>query len=1604
MTTCMRTSRGFAGLLGTLLVAVSSPSARAAGTPCAGSWELSSIPSARADHHLAFDAARGRTVMFGGQESTGVLLNDTWTWDGLKWRQASTPIAPTARVHGAMAYDLARQRVVLFGGQVIGGVNNRETWEWDGAAWLLRSTTGPSARFGHTMVYDSALQRVVVFGGQDNSNFVGDSWSWDGVAGVWSQISTSVTPGQGSVIGHQHMSSYDSARQRHVLFSVQGGAVTWERAGSVWSLLSNQGPPIGPAGRSRGMMLFDPSVGIGGSSVLFGGGGAGATDASVWAWNGLAWSIAQPASPTGPTAREGHAMARDSARGAVVLFGGSNPGGGVASANNETWEWSMATGWRNLTTPSPRESHALAYDPVYREVVLFGGIVSSGGSVSQETWTRDSSGWTRRLVAAPGAMGGRYGHVMVYDERAQRVVLFGGRLQGGGLASAGMWEWDGAQWTARSSAQTPPARTNFAMVYARGALGVGQTVLAGGVLSNGAASTDTWAWDGVTGQWQMVGTLPSPLTGHGMAYDSRDNVIVAWGGRTSAGTAPSISQHRTLYRLDSNLLGWTQMLPGVGTWPAPRERHAMMFDGSTNTTVMIGGIADDQNAGVLYSEVWEWDNRLQQWSLRTSSGDAPPGIRRHGVAADTHRAEIVVFGGALSANTAGGGIASGRTQSEWRFASPRTSRWKTFAGGNYSNMVNWECDRLPGVESTIVVERDGFNPALPGGTPAWPVNINVASAQVARTLDVRWDSVTFNLLQGLSLLAPDDLQDPSLVVGGSGGEISVLRVINTNLASATTTLATTAGIIGRDIGADGTLRVSGQRVRFSSTGDLVIGLNGEGEAIIEDRAQMLFGGAGTQLVVGQGGQGTLRVTGPGARAQSTKGVGASGAIVAGQNAGSQGLIAVQSGAVFLADVDDFIVGDAGVGTVEVSGGNALLQTNSFNSAVVGRGAGSTGVVRVDASEWREGVSVPTIGLGGTGRVELSFSGIMGDRGASIASKGEVRGDGRIVGDVFNLGHVWPDPSSAIGSATRGRIEVLGDYRQIGLPPGASAGAESGRLTVDLSGAGAGEASELSASGAAQLAGALRVRLQNGFLPEAGYSKTVVTGATRAGTTFDVAFLPGFPDDRFMRVVYGGPADNSLVSLEVGSLAPRLSVPGAQAASAPSEIQGAVGADINGDGLDDAVLITPGSPGAVIVLFSRGVDGSGTFLGFWSSLQLAVGNASVGVVAKDLDGNPGVDIAVADASGSLRVFINNNDWQTTGSGVTGSFTPRAPVQGLGDLSSMAGGDLNDDGLVDLALTSETGGSVTILRGMGGGDFTQQAPLMLGASSSPRGVDIGDLDDDKDLRRPGIAVGGGGGLQDGPEGSTGRLFVLENVTPVAGGVITFAPAQSFSVLGEVKEVLIRNLNPASSTDLFGEIVAVVQGADTACVVVLRNQGSTSGLVLSPPVALEIGSEATSVASLDLDGDDDPDLAVAAKPDSVSDRRVRVLRSEVSQGSLLAFSQAPDLPNPASAPAPTLVRAWDISGDGRRDLVAIRPMAGGTDGGPESGPLTPSIAVRVNRAIDGDANRDGFIDFLDLNIVLSFFGQTGAGLGGDVNGDGRVDFLDLNIVLSHFGRAAG
>lgn len=85
-----------------------------------------------------------------------------------------------------MAFDAARGVSVMFGGSISFRLD--DTYEYGGGEWALRANTGPSPRQRHAMAFDSARGTTVLFGGLDDSGSLGDRWAW--VGDDWSLVAT----------------------------------------------------------------------------------------------------------------------------------------------------------------------------------------------------------------------------------------------------------------------------------------------------------------------------------------------------------------------------------------------------------------------------------------------------------------------------------------------------------------------------------------------------------------------------------------------------------------------------------------------------------------------------------------------------------------------------------------------------------------------------------------------------------------------------------------------------------------------------------------------------------------------------------------------------------------------------------------------------------------------------------------------------------------------------------------------------------------------------------------------------------------------------------------------------------------------------------------------------------------------------------------------------------------------------------------------------------------------------------------------------------------------------------------------------------------------
>jgi len=103
-------------------------------------WEQIDGPGPGALSHfgMTVDTDAGALYLFGGARSDATfssLTDKTWVLkDGL-WEELHLGSSPSARGGAALGYDPRRKRVVLYGGFDSSGNQLSDTWEWDGKSW-----------------------------------------------------------------------------------------------------------------------------------------------------------------------------------------------------------------------------------------------------------------------------------------------------------------------------------------------------------------------------------------------------------------------------------------------------------------------------------------------------------------------------------------------------------------------------------------------------------------------------------------------------------------------------------------------------------------------------------------------------------------------------------------------------------------------------------------------------------------------------------------------------------------------------------------------------------------------------------------------------------------------------------------------------------------------------------------------------------------------------------------------------------------------------------------------------------------------------------------------------------------------------------------------------------------------------------------------------------------------------------------------------------------------------------------------------------------------------------------------------------------------------
>lgn len=263
-------------------------------------------------------------------------------------------------------------------------------------------------------------------------------------------------------------------------------------------------------------------------------------------------------------------------------------------------------------------------------------------------------------------------------------------------------------------------------------------------------------------------------------------------------------------------------------------------------------------------------------------------------------------------------------------------------------------------------------------------------------------------------------------------------------------------------------------------------------------------------------------------------------------------------------------------------------------------------------------------------------------------------------------------------------------------------------------------------------------------------------------------------------------------------------------------------------------------GSLVVLATCDREGSHSALFTPSPYgPFQVGSSPNSLAVADFNGDGRLDLAIANVKdNNITVLVGNG---------TGGFTeaPGSPIPVGTNPWSVAVGDFNGDGKLDLATANAWSGDVTVLLGNETGGFTKAPGSPFPAARYPRSVAIGDFNGDG---KPDLAVVNG---------------KSDNVTVLLGngiGGFTNAPGSPFS-LGPWFNPFTHGEWPfcvaVADFNADGKLDLAVSDTNSIVTVLLGN--GTGGFAEAPDSPFRVGSYPKWVAVGDFNGDGKPDLAV-------------------------------------------------------------------------------------------------------------------------------------------------
>lgn len=379
-----------------------------------------------------------------------------------------------------------------------------------------------------------------------------------------------------------------------------------------------------------------------------------------------------------------------------------------------------------------------------------------------------------------------------------------------------------------------------------------------------------------------------------------------------------------------------------------------------------------------------------------------------------------------------------------------------------------------------------------------------------------------------------------------------------------------------------------------------------------------------------------------------------------------------------------------------------------------------------------------------------------------------------------------------------------------------------------------------------------------------------------------------------------------------------------------------------------------------------------------------GRQPVSLAAGDFDGDGLPDIVTANFQGNGISILRNTGCLTLGPRFEYSTVSRPETRP----NSVAVGDVDGDGVLDVVVNKTQASSISIFRGRGDGTFLERIDVPLGASSTA--IALADMNSDGRLDV--VAISGG-------------VAVLRNL-----GAAAFSAPERYSTGTPMGGIRVADINNDGRLDVVTAIPSLNE------IAVLFNSADGT---LSAPVRYSGAGGLANCAIGDFDADGWIDVAAGTTVQS-GVQTISVYRNDRS-GGLLPRVDYPIVGVVAE------VQAGDIDGDGDTDIVATATNTGLAFVLRNSGAGTFAPAELIGptgasgRFVLADMDQDGLSDIVaasrgqlsnafDGSVIIrknlgdaKFATRLNLGVGkrpttvatGDINGDGVVDIASGNSV---------